>query len=120
VKPEVVLRYTLYVTEQEDVLAVQSRLIWLLETAAARTDSGATPPATECGMIKMTVTTNAIAAVERAVELIGNPGLSRANHLERHLRDVLCSRIHTPQNDSILVAAGRAAFKAQEQRGERP
>src|SRR5277367_2990586 len=57
---------------------------------------------------------------EAAVELIGNPGLSRANQLERHLRDVLCSRIHTPQNDSILVAAGRAAFKAQEQRGERP
>jgi alkylation response protein AidB-like acyl-CoA dehydrogenase len=26
------------------------------------------------------------------------------------LRDVLCSRIHSPQNDSILVAAGRTAF----------
>jgi alkylation response protein AidB-like acyl-CoA dehydrogenase len=68
----------------------------------------------------MTVTTNAIAAVERAVEIIGNPGLSRANQIERHLRDVLCWRIHTPQNDSILLAAGRAAFKAPGERGERP
>jgi len=83
----------------------------LIESAAARTDSGTPPPSTESGLIKMTVTTNALAAVERAVELIGNPGLSRANELERHLRDVLCSRIHTPQNDSILIAAGRAAFK---------
>ena len=74
----------------------------------------------ESGLVKMTVTTNAIAAVERAVELIGNPGLSRANQIERHLRDVLCSRIHTPQNDSILLAAGRAAFKAPDERGERP
>jgi alkylation response protein AidB-like acyl-CoA dehydrogenase len=52
------------------------------------------------------------ATVERAVELVGDPGLSRGNELERHLRDVLCSRIHTPQNDGILIAAGRAAFKA--------
>ncbi|HMD03763.1 MAG TPA: acyl-CoA dehydrogenase family protein [Candidatus Binatus sp.] len=73
----------------------------------------------ESGLVKMTVTTNAIAAVERAVELVGNPGLSRANKIERHLRDVLCSRIHTPQNDSILLAAGRAAFKAPDERGER-
>jgi alkylation response protein AidB-like acyl-CoA dehydrogenase len=104
---------------QEAVGEIDARLLTnrtLIETAALRTDKGAAPPATESGLIKMTATTNAIAAVE----LIGNPGLSRANQLERHLRDVLCSRIHTPQNDSILVAAGRAAFKAQEQRGERP
>jgi len=82
---------------------------------------GAPPTARdrESGLVKMTVTTNAIAAVERAVELVGNPGLSRANQIERHLRDVLCSRIHTPQNDSILLAAGRAAFKAPDERGER-
>jgi alkylation response protein AidB-like acyl-CoA dehydrogenase len=108
---------------QEAVGEIDARLLTnrvLIEAAATRTDNGAAPPATESGLIKMTATTNAIAAVERAVELIENPGLSRANQLERHLRDVLCSRIHTPQNDSILLAAGRAAFKAQEQRGERP
>ena len=92
---------------QEAVGEIDARLLTnqiLIESAALRTDNGATPPATESGLIKMTVTTNAIAAVERAVELIGNPGLSRANQLERPLRDVLCSRIHTPQNDSILVS----------------
>ena len=44
------------------------------------------------------------------IELTGNPGLSRKNPLERHYRDVLCSRIHSPQNDTILVGAGRAGF----------
>jgi alkylation response protein AidB-like acyl-CoA dehydrogenase len=36
--------------------------------------------------------------------------LTRNNPLERHYRDVLCSRVHTPQEDSITVAAGRAAL----------
>ena len=58
------------------------------------------------------MTTNAISVVERAIALVGNPGLSRHNPLERHYRDVLCSRVHTPQNDSILLNAGRAAFEA--------
>ena len=46
----------------------------------------------------------------RAMELTGNPGISRHNPLERHYRDVLCSRIHSPQTDTILIAAGRAAL----------
>ena len=41
-----------------------------------------------------------------AVALVGNNGLTRRNPLERHLRDVLCSRVHTPQDDSIVAAAG--------------
>ncbi len=49
---------------------------------------------------------------KKIAELTGNPGLSRHNPLERHLRDVLCSRIHTPQNDAILTTAGKAAFAA--------
>ena len=48
--------------------------------------------------------------MEIGLELTGNPGLSRANPLERHYRDVLCSRIHSPQADTILVAAGRVAL----------
>lgn len=35
---------------------------------------------------------------------------SRHNALERHLRDVLCARIHSPQEDTARVAAGRAAL----------
>ena len=49
-------------------------------------------------------------AVELAIEASGNPGLSRHNPLQRHYRDVLCSRIHSPQTDTILIAAGRAAL----------
>ncbi len=82
----------------------------LLDDAAARTDAGTAPAATESGLIKYTVTSNAIRVLELALQLSGNHGLSRNNALERHYRDVLCSRIHTPQNDSILTAAGRVAL----------
>ena len=53
-------------------------------------------------------------AVQRAVALIGNAGLTRHNPLQRHLRDVLCGRIHTPQDDAMLDAAGRAALERGE------
>ncbi len=65
---------------------------------------------TEANLVKHLVTENAIAAVDVAVALTGNPGLTRANPLERHHRDVLCGRIHTPQADVALTGAGRAAF----------
>lgn len=84
----------------------------LLDAAAADADRGAPGTAQDSGLLKFTVTGNAIRALELALQLSGNHGLSRNNPLERHYRDVLCSRIHTPQNDSILVAAGRAALEA--------
>jgi len=62
------------------------------------------------GLVKHLVTENAIAAVEKAIAATGNPGLSRHNPLQRHFRDVLCGRIHTPQADVVLTAAGKAAF----------
>ncbi|HEX7983247.1 MAG TPA: acyl-CoA dehydrogenase family protein [Duganella sp.] len=80
----------------------------LIDAAA----SGAVP-ASDGFRIKYLVTNQAIQVVEKAIELSGNPGLSRANPLQRHYRDVLCSRIHTPQNDTILVNSGKAAFAAR-------
>ncbi|HEX8593423.1 MAG TPA: acyl-CoA dehydrogenase family protein [Pseudomonas sp.] len=77
----------------------------LLQSAA----QGLTPAA-HAAQIKYLVTTNAIRAVELAVEASGNPGLSRSNPLQRHLRDVLCARIHTPQNDVALIGVGKAVF----------
>jgi alkylation response protein AidB-like acyl-CoA dehydrogenase len=62
------------------------------------------------GLVKHLVTENAIAAVEKAIAATGNPGLSRHNPLQRHFRDVLCGRIHTPQADVVLTAAGKSAF----------
>lgn len=82
----------------------------LLDHAAADVDAGHAPSATESGLLKYTVTNQAIRAVELALQLSGNHGLTRHNPLERHYRDVLCSRIHTPQNDAILVAAGKGAL----------
>jgi alkylation response protein AidB-like acyl-CoA dehydrogenase len=95
------------VGEIEALLAVNARLI---ASAARDVDDGRPPAPTESGIIKLTVTGNAIAAVETAVRLTGNPGLARANPLERHYRDVLCARIHTPQDDSIRLTAGRLAL----------
>jgi len=83
----------------------------LIDSIAAQADRDidSVAPA-DASVVKLTVTDNAIAAVGLALELIGNPGLSRANPLERHHRDVLCSRVHTPQNDMILLAAGRQSL----------
>jgi alkylation response protein AidB-like acyl-CoA dehydrogenase len=66
----------------------------------------------EAPAIKYLVSKHAIRAVELALEASSNPGLSRNNPLERHYRDVLCARIHTPQNDTVLGNMARAAFGA--------
>lgn len=62
------------------------------------------------GIAKLTGTRAAIAAIGQAVALVGNNALTRKNPLQRHYRDVLCARVHTPQDDSIIAAAGNAAF----------
>jgi alkylation response protein AidB-like acyl-CoA dehydrogenase len=98
---------------QEAVGAIEALLatnVRLIEGIASAHDRGADYPNTECHLLKNVIAENAIAAVEQAVKLAGNHALSRANPLERHLRDVLCARIHTPQVDSAHVAAGRAVL----------
>lgn len=72
-------------------------------------------PAAHAAQLKYLVTGNAIRAVELAIEAAGNPGLSRHSPLQRHYRDVLCSRVHTPQNDAVLQGVGKAVF-AQRQK----
>jgi alkylation response protein AidB-like acyl-CoA dehydrogenase len=47
------------------------------------------------------------------VTALGNPGLTRHHPLERHLRDVQCSRVHPPQDDAALIAAGRRTLTAK-------
>jgi butyryl-CoA dehydrogenase len=93
-------------------------LLWansaLLDDLVSRTDGGAPPSVSESGLVKFNVTANAIRAVQLALEITGNHGLSRHNPLERHLRDVLCGRVHTPQSDSLLIAAGQSALGARQ------
>jgi len=88
-------------------LAVNARLIG---TLAGDFDDGVPLRAAEANVVKLTVTNNAVAVVEDALSLTSNHGLSRTNPLERHYRDVLCSRVHTPQDDATRVALGRAAL----------
>ncbi|MFF7710912.1 acyl-CoA dehydrogenase family protein [Pseudomonas sp. NPDC007930] len=89
----------------------------LLFTNQALLDSAAAGqlPLANAGQLKQRVTAQAIAAVELAVQAAGNHGLSRRNPLERHYRDVLCGRVHTPQDDSVFAAAGRAALQPEAQ-----
>ena len=82
----------------------------LIFEAAAAADRGEVPPPAKANLVKHIANANAIRAVEIALELTGNPGITRRNPLERHYRDVLCGRIHSPQADTVLVAAGKQAL----------
>lgn len=82
-----------------------------LDAAAADSDAGRPWSLARSGLLKTSVTRNAIEVVERALKLSGNHGIARRNPLERWHRDVLCGRIHTPQEDSACIAAGRAALQ---------
>jgi alkylation response protein AidB-like acyl-CoA dehydrogenase len=98
---------------QEIVGAIEARLAVnarLIDGVAREFDEGVMLEPTEANIVKLTVTNNAIAAVEDALSLSSNHGLSRSNPLERHYRDVLCGRVHTPQDDATRIAAGRAAL----------
>jgi alkylation response protein AidB-like acyl-CoA dehydrogenase len=98
---------------QEILGAIEARLqvnARLIDSAARDFDEGLVLSAAESNVIKLTVTNNAVAAVEDALSLSSNHGLSRSNPLERHYRDVLCGRVHTPQDDATRIAVGRAAL----------
>lgn len=82
----------------------------LVSALASRIDAGEEAATARAPAAKLVANRAAIGAVEQAVALTGNNALTRRNPLERHLRDVLCARVHTPQDDSIVAAAGRAAF----------
>jgi alkylation response protein AidB-like acyl-CoA dehydrogenase len=88
-------------------LKVNARLI---DSLAGDFDDGVALEVTEAQSIKLTVTNNAVAVVEDALSLSSNHGLTRANPLERHYRDVLCGRVHTPQDDATRVTLGRLAL----------
>ncbi|MGO2959192.1 MAG: acyl-CoA dehydrogenase family protein [Acetobacter sp.] len=96
-------RFHILMGEIEGLLMSNRALIanWLQSYEAGQ----ATP--TDANLVKHLVTENAISSVQKAVAAIGNPALSRANPLERHLRNVLCARIHTPQADTALAMAGK-------------
>ncbi|MGV9271291.1 acyl-CoA dehydrogenase family protein [Kitasatospora sp. NPDC003701] len=88
----------------------------LVNGLAPRVDRAEPDAVARTGPAQLLATRAAIAAVQQAVSLTGNPGLSRRHPLERYLRDVLSSRVHFAPDESVLDAAGRAALE----RGRRP
>lgn len=90
---------------QVEALLVQAEE--LLLGLAARADAGDPGAAARFGLAKVLATRSAIEAVQTAVAALGNPALTRHHPLERHLRDVLASRVHPPQEDAALLSTGR-------------
>ncbi|MEP6871483.1 MAG: acyl-CoA dehydrogenase family protein [Anaerolineaceae bacterium] len=105
-------RFQSSVGEIEALLWENERLIFGL---AAELDhcSYEAKVASQTAFAKFAATNNAVRAVDIAMGLIGNPGLARSNPLERYHRDVLCSRIHMPQDDMVTLNAGKAALGIQ-------
>ncbi|MPM61467.1 putative acyl-CoA dehydrogenase YdbM [bioreactor metagenome] len=100
---------------QEAVGRIEGLLLsnrWTLERLGADLDAEVAVSAVDAGLAKSLVMRQAIEVVQDALSLSSNHGLSRRNPLERYLRDVLCGRVHTPQEDSVAVAAGREALGA--------
>lgn len=84
----------------------------VLLSLATRIDQGDPRAAERLVVGKLLATRSAVTAVETAVAALGNPGLTRTNPLERHLRDVLASRVHPPQDDAALLIAGTRTLAA--------
>lgn len=95
------------VGEIEGLLAANARIT---EAVASAVDEGRVPTPAETGLHKVTLTENAVRAVERAVSLAGNHAHDRGHALERHWRDVQCARVHVPTADAAHLAAGRLAL----------
>jgi len=100
-------RYQEAVGEIESLLFVSTALL----DRASQADA-ASVPAVESNFTKLVVTENAIAVTQKVIALTGNPALARGNAVERHFRDSLCGRVHSPQADMILTGAGKAALAA--------
>ncbi|MGW6914222.1 acyl-CoA dehydrogenase family protein [Kitasatospora sp. NPDC054939] len=88
----------------------------LVHGLAPRVDAVEPDAVARTGPAHLLAARAATAAVQQAVALTGNPGLSRRHPLERYLRDVLSSRVHSAPDEAVLDAAGRAALERGTQR----
>ena len=82
----------------------------VIYSLARRADEGDAVAFARAPFAKLLATRNAVTAVQTAVTALGNPALTHHNPIERHLRDVLCCRIHPPQDDMALIILGRKAL----------
>lgn len=92
----------------------------LLYGALLRAGSGETSHLPQLSLLKVQIARSAITAVETAVAALGNPALTRHLPFERHLRDVLCVRVHPPQADAAFLDAGRRLLSRPTPQEENP
>lgn len=64
----------------------RDRLIYGLANDIDRNEYDISSVSLQAQTVKYLTTSNAICAIEKGLSLIGNPGLSRHNPLERHYR----------------------------------
>lgn len=88
----------------------------LVHGLAPRVDLAEPDAVARTGAAQLLVGRAAVTAVQQAVALTGNPGLSRRHPLERYLRDVLSSRVHFSPEEAVLDGVGRAALDRGAQR----
>jgi alkylation response protein AidB-like acyl-CoA dehydrogenase len=82
----------------------------LLYGVAHRIDRGEPVPPTHALGARVLADRQVAEAVRIALRLLGNPGLSRANPLERHFRDIQSAAVHAPQEDVLLLTIGATAL----------
>lgn len=85
----------------------------LLYGALLRIEQGDQSILPQLSVIKVAIGRAVVAATQAAVAALGNPGLTRHNGLERHLRNALCVRVHPPQEDAALLAAGKRVLSVK-------
>lgn len=79
----------------------------LLYGTLLRAEAGDQDHLPQLSLLKVQIARSVTAATQAAVAALGNPGLTRTLPFERLLRDALCVRVHPPQEDVALLAAGR-------------
>ncbi|MCU1686784.1 MAG: acyl-CoA dehydrogenase-related protein [Amycolatopsis sp.] len=82
----------------------------LLFGLAERFDRGEPVGATRALGARTLSDRHVLDAVRIALRLLGNPGLSQDNPLERHFRDIQSAGVHAPQEDTALLTIGRAVL----------
>ncbi|MGP4016942.1 acyl-CoA dehydrogenase family protein [Saccharopolyspora sp. 5N708] len=85
----------------------------LLFGLADRVDRGEEVPDTRLLGARVVAVRHLTDAVQAALRLLGNPGLSRLNPLERHFRDIQFAGVHAPQADVALGIVGAAALSRE-------
>lgn len=91
----------------------------LLRTLAEDFDAGR-PFGSDAAAIKHVVIENAIHATTLALDLGGNPGISRDHPLERHHRDAISGKAHAPQNNMIRTILAKGALARHAARDQQP